>query len=100
VLARLAAVAVGSIARVPVLGTMDKLGGLVVGAVRGALIVLALVWVLNVVPIPSLENAVGSSGIARAFLQVAPRLYQHIKEVINPQLLQGRWPILRPNTLK
>lgn len=100
VLARLAAVAVGSIARVPVLGAMDKLGGLVVGAVRGALIVLALVWVLNVVPIPSLENAVGSSGIARAFLQVAPRLYQHIKEVINPQLLQGRWPILRPNTLK
>lgn len=87
--ARLLAVAVGAVAKLPVIGTADKAGGLAVGFLKGALIVLVAVWILNLLPIPQVAKAVESSKIAHVFLAVAPGLYQRLRDLIGAGLQQG-----------
>jgi len=83
------AAVVGTVAKLPVLGAMDKVGGLAIGLIRGALIVLVAVWILNLLPIPSIESAVQSSQIAQVLLGVAPGLYQRLRDLIGSGFLQG-----------
>lgn len=73
---------VGTVAKLPVLGTLDRIGGLGLGLLRGALIALVAVWILNLLPIPWTENAIDSSSIASFLLSVAPGLYQRLAEMI------------------
>lgn len=78
----LLSILLGAVAKVPVLGAMDKVGGLVVGLLRGCLIVLVVVWILNLLPIPWITGAVESSLIAQALLGLAPGLYQRLRDII------------------
>ncbi|MGI6364980.1 MAG: CvpA family protein [Bacillota bacterium] len=78
----LISIILGAVGKAPVLGAMDRVGGLVVGLLRGCLIVLVAVWILNLLPIPWAETAVQSSQIAQTFLSIAPGLYQRLRAMI------------------
>lgn len=84
---RLLTVVLEAVTKLPVLGTLDKIGGLAVGAIKGCLIALAAVWILNLLPVPSVMLAVQSSGIAQKFLEVAPGLYQRVRDIISSGML-------------
>ena len=86
---RFLAIALGTVAKLPVIGTVDKLGGLVAGLLKGALIALVVVWILNILPIPSMTSAVEASKTAQIFLSIAPGLYQRLSDMIGAGLLQG-----------
>ncbi len=78
----LLSILLGAVTKMPVLGAMDRVGGLVVGLLRGALIVLVMVWILNLLPIPWIDGAVESSKIAQVFLGVAPGIYQRLRDIV------------------
>lgn len=86
---RFLAIALGSVVKVPVIGTVDKFGGLGVGIIKGVLIALVLVWVLNLLPIPSIEEVVESSRTAQTFLNIAPGLFRHLRDAISAGLALG-----------
>lgn len=80
--ARLLAYLFRSLRRVPVLGTLNSVGGAGVGLLKGALIVLALVWALNLVPVPRVMDFMEASLLAPTLLKIAPGIYEGI---FNPQ---------------
>jgi uncharacterized membrane protein required for colicin V production len=86
---KLIAIALGVVAKLPVIGTVDKLGGMVAGLLKGAFIALVLVWILNLLPIPAVMEAVDSSRVAQVFLGVAPGIYQRLKDMMGAGLMQG-----------
>lgn len=79
---RLAAVILSSVTSLPIIGSFDKLAGAGVGFLKGFLLVLAVVWIMSLLPIPSLSEQVDSSAGARILLNIAPSLYQRLQGVI------------------
>lgn len=97
--AKLLAMLIGAVAKLPVLGTVDKVAGVALGFLKGALIALAAVWILNLLPIPWAMEAMESSIAAHYLLSIAPGLYQRIfdpekyKEILDTiRGLQGMLP--------
>lgn len=85
---KLLARAFRSFNRVSCLGTMNSLGGLVVGSVKGVLTTMILIWALNLLPIPSVVDAMDGSSLAPILLKIAPGIYER---VFNPQQYEGIW---------
>jgi len=75
---KLVSVLIGAVAKLPVLGALDKVGGVVLGFVKGFLIALVAVWILNLLPIPWAMENMASSTLAQALLKIAPGLYQRV----------------------
>jgi len=75
---KLAALVLGMVFKLPVLGAVDKVGGMVLGLLKGGLIALVTVWILNLLPIPWVMENMESSIVARTLLGVAPGLYKQV----------------------
>jgi len=71
-----------SLSHIPVLGTLDTLGGVIFGFLKGALITLVIVWILSLLPIPRVMDFMESSLFAPVLLNIAPGIYER---VFNPQ---------------
>lgn len=67
-----------AVTKLPVLGTVDKVAGVVLGLIKGFLIALVAVWILNLLPIPWAMEAMESSTVAQTLLSIAPGLYERI----------------------
>lgn len=79
---KLVALLLKSLNRIPVLGKLNAIGGIVFGFLKAILTILAVVWALNLLPFPGVMDLVESSLLAPALLKVAPGIYQ---SVFNPQ---------------
>lgn len=88
VVMRLAARFLRSLNKAPVLGLANSVGGLVVGLVKGVLISLVAIWALNLLPVPSIIDAIDGSFLAPLALKIAPGVYE---QIFNPQQYEGIW---------
>lgn len=79
---RLLAVALGSVAKMPVVGTVNKTGGLILGLVKGLLMCIVLVWVANLMPIAAVEDALGGSGISKLLLNIVEALFPKLQDAL------------------
>src|SRR5690554_941901 len=84
---RILAIVLNGVAKLPLIGTADKIGGIVAGLVKGALIALAANWGLDLLPIPFITDAVASSHVSQFFLGIAPGLYQQLRDLLGAGLL-------------
>lgn len=83
---KLLALAFKSLNRVPVLGKLNSLGGLVFGFIKSALLTMIILWALSLLPIPKVLDFVESSFLAPVLLDIAPGVYGRI---FNPQEYEG-----------
>lgn len=67
-----------TVTKLPVLGTVDKVAGVALGLIKGFLIALVAVWILNLLPISWAMEAMASSTVAQTLLGIAPGLYERI----------------------
>ncbi|MTI96179.1 MAG: CvpA family protein [Firmicutes bacterium] len=79
---KIAAIALSGVTKLPIVGTADRLGGLAAGLLKGLLTTLILVWVLSLLPLPAVEEAMANSPIAQGFLRTAPGIYERVQEAI------------------
>lgn len=85
---KLLARAFRSFNKVSCLGTVNSVGGLVVGLVKGVLTAMILIWALNLLPVPRVVDAIDGSALAPIMLKIAPGVYER---VFNPQQYEGIW---------
>ena len=75
---RMVGSAAHSVFTLPVLGFVNGLGGLLLGAVRGPILALILIGVTNLLGTPFIAQAVAESVIATTVLTVLPVIYEQM----------------------
>lgn len=79
---RMLAIAFGSVVKLPVIGSVNRFGGLVLGLAKGLLMCLVLVWVANLMPIAAVEDAIGGSGIGQLLLKLTSSLFARLQDML------------------
>lgn len=87
VVVQAAAAVLHGIFSLPLLGTINAMGGLVLGAVKGALLVIILVGLLSLVATPFWINALRQSVVAQLVQEWLPVAYEQLRETLLNDLL-------------
>lgn len=72
----------------PLLGSFNGLGGLLLGGVKGLFLALVAVGILSLFATPFWRRTLEESAVATAMLQLLPFVYEQLTEV----LLKGKMP--------
>lgn len=78
--------ALNTVAKLPVISTMNNLLGLLVSLLQGFLIVLLLVNFATVIPIEGVEEQVAGSGISQKLLEITPGLTEKAYTIWNTMI--------------
>lgn len=79
---RLLAVALGSVAKLPLVSSVNRTGGLILGLVKGLLLCVVLVWLANLMPIAAVEDALGGSAFSRLLLNTVEVLFPKLQNAL------------------
>ncbi|HHV71193.1 MAG TPA: CvpA family protein [Clostridia bacterium] len=80
--------AINKLFNLPVIGLVNKLAGALLGLVKGGIVVLIGITIMQTVSMEVVNQAVSQSGIAQWFIQLSPYFYGKVKEVIGLVLNQ------------
>lgn len=70
------------LARLPIIGTFNRVGGLAFGLVKGVAIVFVISALLTALPMGGFETYVENSGVVSAVLNLSPALTAEIRGII------------------
>ncbi len=79
---RLAAVLLGPVVKLPVIGPINRLGGVGLGLLKGLLYCVVLIWAANLMPIEAVENAMAGSGLSNVILSATSGLFEQLKTLL------------------
>lgn len=84
---RAAATVLHGIFSLPLLGTINAIGGFALGAVKGVLLVMIMVGLLSLITTPFWMNTLRQSVVAQLVMEWLPVVYEHLRETLLIDLL-------------
>ena len=70
------------VARLPIVSTFNRLGGAVMGFVKGVTVVFVVAALIKAMPVGQFTEHIEGSQVVATVLKLSPALYDYIRELI------------------